>query len=82
MVSPRPGVRAVGNRGCLNRQRPHRPDALLAWNLIPLLHMFRKDTGKLSEREIDIAKQRWGDFKKRMDAEQRRPPRAAGHDAP
>lgn len=44
--------------------------------------MFRKDTGKLPEREIDIAKERWTDFKERMDAEQRRPPRAAGHDAP
>jgi phage-related protein len=40
-------------------------------NLIVLLHMFRKDTAKLPEREIDIAKQRWTDFKKRMDAEQR-----------
>lgn len=51
-------------------------------NLIVLLHMFRKDTGKLPEREIRVAEERWGDFKARMDAERRRPPRAAGHDAP
>lgn len=51
-------------------------------NLIVLLHMFRKDTGKIPEREIEIAKERWADFKARMDAERRRPPRAAGHDAP
>lgn len=51
-------------------------------NLIVLLHMFRKDTGKLPEREIRIAEERWEDFKARMDAEKRRPPRAAGRDAP
>jgi phage-related protein len=51
-------------------------------NLVVLLHMFRKDTGKLPEREIEIARQRWLDFKARMDAERRTPPRAAGHDAP
>jgi phage-related protein len=51
-------------------------------NLIVLLHMFRKDTGKIPVSEIDIAKARWEDFKARMDAERRRPPRAAGHDAP
>jgi phage-related protein len=51
-------------------------------NLVVLLHMFRKDTGKLPPREIEIAKQRWADFKDRMDAEKRVPPRAAGHDAP
>lgn len=51
-------------------------------NLIILLHMFRKDTGRIPEREIQIAKARWEDFKGRMDAEKRRPPRAAGHDAP
>jgi phage-related protein len=51
-------------------------------NLVVLLHMFRKDTGKLSQREIEIAKQRWTDFKERMDAEKRVPPRPAGRDAP
>lgn len=51
-------------------------------NLVILLHMFRKDTGRLPQREIEIAKQRWADFKTRMDADTRSPPRAAGHDAP
>jgi phage-related protein len=51
-------------------------------NLIILLHMFRKDTGKIPEREIKVAEERWADFKRRMDAEKRRPPRAAGRDAP
>jgi len=51
-------------------------------NLFVLLHMFRKDTGKIPQREIETARQRWADFKSRMDAERRPPPRAAGHDAP
>jgi len=51
-------------------------------NLFVLLHMFRKDTGRVPEAELRIARERWEDFKARMDAERRRPPRAAGHDAP
>lgn len=51
-------------------------------NLIVLLHMFRKDTGKVPEREIAIARARFDDFRARMDAPRRRPPRAAGRDAP
>lgn len=51
-------------------------------NLIVLLHMFRKDTGRIPEREIAVAEERWEGFKARMDAETRRAPRAAGHDAP
>ncbi|MGH2779930.1 MAG: type II toxin-antitoxin system RelE/ParE family toxin [Thermoleophilaceae bacterium] len=51
-------------------------------NLIILLHMFRKDTAKLPQREVEIAAQRWKDFTERMDAEKRVPPRAAGRDAP
>lgn len=51
-------------------------------NLFVLLHMFRKDTGRVPEAELRIARERWEDFKERMDAERRRPPRAAGHDAP
>ena len=51
-------------------------------NLIVLLHIFRKDTARLPAREIAIAKERRSDFKARMDAERRRPPRAAGRDAP
>jgi Phage-related protein len=50
--------------------------------LIVLLHMFRKTTGKLPPAEIKIAQKRWEDFKARMDARPRKPPRAAGHDAP
>jgi phage-related protein len=51
-------------------------------NLMVLLHIFRKDTGKVPAAEIEIAKERWRDFKVRMDAPRRWPPRAAGHDAP
>ena len=51
-------------------------------NLIVLLQAFRKDTGRLPRAEIERANERWADFKERMDAERRRPPRAAGHDAP
>lgn len=51
-------------------------------NLFILLHMFRKDTGEITEADKRIARERWDDFKARMDAEVRRPPRAAGHDAP
>jgi len=51
-------------------------------NLFVLLHMFRKDTGRVPQTELRVARERWEDFKARMDAERRRPPRAAGHDAP
>lgn len=50
--------------------------------LIVLLHIFAKRSAKIPEREIDTARVRWDDFKIRMDAEPRVPPRAAGHDAP
>ena len=45
--------------------------------LLVLLHIFAKRTAK-----ITTATDRWEDFKARMDAAPRRPPRAAGHDAP
>jgi phage-related protein len=51
-------------------------------NLVVLLHAFRKDTGRVPRAEIEIAETRWRDFHARMDASRRRPPRAAGHDAP
>ena len=51
-------------------------------NLVVLLHIFRKDTGKIPQAEIEVAKARWRHFRARMDAPTRRPPRAAGHDAP
>ncbi len=47
-------------------------------NLVVLLHIFRKDTGKIPEAEIGIARKRWSGFKSRIDAQRRRPPRAAG----
>jgi phage-related protein len=51
-------------------------------SLIVVLHAFRKTTRKLPEAEIRTAMARWEDFQTRMDATSRRPPRAAGHDAP
>lgn len=51
-------------------------------SLVILLHVFPKNTGKLPPAEIKIAEARWDDFKARMDAQPRKPPRAAGHDAP
>lgn len=51
-------------------------------NLVVLLHIFRKDTGKVPPAEIAVAEARWKDFLGRMDTPRRRPPRAAGHDAP
>ena len=50
--------------------------------LIVLLHAFRKTTAKLPASEVDTAKVRWQDFQTRMNRKPRRPPRAAGHDAP
>lgn len=51
-------------------------------NLFVLLHMIRKKSKAVPPAEIEIAKKRWQDFKKRMDARRRVPPRAAGTDAP
>ena len=51
-------------------------------NLFVLLHVFRKDRGKIAGADIELAKARWDDFRVRMDADPRVPPRAAGHDAP
>ena len=51
-------------------------------NLFLLLHMFRKDSGRVSQADMKIARDRWDDFKARMNAQKRRRPRAAGHDAP
>jgi hypothetical protein len=46
-----------------------------------LLHIFRKDRGRIAQEDIDLAKARWRGFKARMDAGRRHPPRAAGRDA-
>lgn len=51
-------------------------------NLFILLHMLRKNTGAVPDNDIVIAEARWEDFKKRMGAKRRKPPRAAGRDAP
>ncbi len=50
--------------------------------LIVLLHIFEKNTGKLPDRELNLAIKHFADFKARMDAVPRRPPRAVGRDAP
>jgi phage-related protein len=51
-------------------------------NLYVLLHAFEKHTGAVPTADKELAKRRMADFKERMDAEPRRPPRAAGDDAP
>ncbi len=51
-------------------------------NLFVLLHMLRKNSGKIPQADIEIARTRWEDFRARMDSRPRRPPRAAGGDAP
>jgi len=51
-------------------------------NLFVLLHVFRKGTRAIPPEEIRIADARWDDFRARMEARPRTPPRAAGHDAP
>jgi len=50
--------------------------------LIVLLHAFEKNTGAVPTADKELAKRRMSDFKQRMDAKPRKPPRAAGHDAP
>lgn len=50
--------------------------------LIVLLHIIAKRTRTVPKGDIQLAKERFDDFKSRMDADPRRPPRAAGHDAP
>lgn len=50
--------------------------------LVVLLHIFEKNTDKLPARDRELAIRRFTEFKARMGAEPRRPPRAAGRDAP
>ncbi len=50
--------------------------------LIVLLHIFEKRTRTIPAADKATAQARWEDFKARMSAQPRRPPRAAGHDAP
>jgi phage-related protein len=51
-------------------------------NLIVLLHAFEKDTGAVSTADKATAKRRMADFRRRMNARPRVPPRAVGRDAP
>jgi phage-related protein len=51
-------------------------------NLMVLLHAFEKQTGAVPARDRETAKRWMADFRARMDAASRRPPRAAGRDAP
>jgi phage-related protein len=51
-------------------------------NLFILMHALQKRTGALPQGDVTIAKARFDDFRKRMDTKPRKPPRAAGHDAP
>jgi phage-related protein len=51
-------------------------------NLFVLLHILEKRSGALPRADIDLARMRMADFTQRMNASPRRPPRAAGHDAP
>jgi len=51
-------------------------------NLIVLLHAIEKHTGAIPRADIELAKERMGDFVRRMDAKPRIPPRAVGQDAP
>jgi hypothetical protein len=59
------------------------PDHLPALHrFLILLHIFRKDTDQVPEAEKKLALERWIDFRRRMDAPVRNPPRAMGRDAP
>lgn len=51
-------------------------------NLFVLLHFLDKRTRAVSAGAIEIAQGRWDDFQVRMAKRPRKPPRAAGHDAP
>lgn len=50
--------------------------------LFVLLHCIAKRTHKVPAEDIQTAKARWDDFERRMSERPRRPPRAAGRDAP
>ena len=51
-------------------------------NIFVLLHFLDKRVDRLPQAHIEIADKRWADYQARMNAPVRRPPRAAGHDAP
>lgn len=51
-------------------------------NLIVLLHAVEKNTAAVPDADIELARRRMADLRRRMDAERKVPPRAAGKDAP
>lgn len=51
-------------------------------NLLVFLNAFEKNTGAVPRRQIETAARRMADFKTRMNAARRRPPRAVGRDVP
>lgn len=51
-------------------------------NLLVFLHVIRKDSRTVPQRDIELAQRRWRDYKHRMDAPDRRGPRPVGKDAP
>ena len=51
-------------------------------SLFVLLHIFTKTTPAIPAQEVAVATRRWEDFVQRMEEVPRRPPRAAGRDAP
>lgn len=67
-------VRFAGTRYRLLYQRSD--------NLMVLLHGIEKHTGGIPPADIELARRRMEDFARRMNAEPRVPPRAAGRDAP
>lgn len=50
--------------------------------LFILLHIFRKGGATVPAADTAVALLRWEDYVARMNKRPRRPPRAAGHDAP
>lgn len=50
--------------------------------LVILLHIFEKHDGPVPEEDKQIARDRWADFRKRMDATPRRRPSPIGKKAP
>ena len=49
---------------------------------VVLLHVFEKHDGPVPEADKEIARQRWADFRTRMDAKPRRSPSPVGRKAP
>jgi phage-related protein len=75
-------------RGSLRELRCHYGNVLYrilyqrSDKLFILPHIVRKDRGAPLAADIIVAQERWNDFKARMNATSRQPPRAVGHDAP